>query len=135
MTRIVFVAEEEVIRNSSVTGVQTCALPISQGRQLARDVNDEIAAMARQWPRRFAGLATLPVQDVTAAIDELERAVTILGLKGAELDTVVNGENWDEPRFLPLFKAGEAMGAGLFFHPQPQDNVMSRATHPYRLFN
>src|SRR6266540_48352 len=63
----------------------------AQGRQLARDVNDEIAGMVRQWPRRFAGLATLPVQDVKVAIDELERAVTALGLRGAELDTIVNG--------------------------------------------
>jgi len=106
-----------------------------QGRQLAREVNDEIAAMARQWPRRFAGLATLPVQDVKAAIDELERAVTVLGLKGAELDTVVNGENWDEPKFLPLFKAAEAMGAVLFFHPQPQHNFMMQRTTRYGLFN
>src|SRR5205807_1431301 len=82
-----------------------------QGRALAREVNDEIATMTRQWPTRFAGLATLPVQDVKAAIDELERAVTVLGLKGAELDTIVNGENWDDPRFLPLFKAAEAMRA------------------------
>src|SRR6266478_2269746 len=58
----------------------------AEGRRLARDVNDEIAAMTRQWPRRFAGLATLPAQDVGAAIDELERAVHVLGLKGAELD-------------------------------------------------
>ena len=50
-------------------------LDAAQGRQLAREVNDEIAAMTRQWPTRFAGLATLPVQDVGAAIDELERAV------------------------------------------------------------
>ena len=48
----------------------------------------------------------------------LARAVTVLGLKGAELDTVVNGENWDEPKYLPLFKAAESMGAVLFFHPQ-----------------
>jgi len=96
----------------------------AQGRELARDVNDEIASMTKQWPTRFAGLATLPVQDVKVAIDELERAVTVLGLKGAELDTIVNGENWDEPRFLPLFKAAEAMGAVLFFHPQPQLNFM-----------
>ncbi len=107
----------------------------AQGRALARDVNDEIAAMTRQWPQRFAGLATLPVQDVKAAIDELERAVTVLGLKGAELDTVVNGENWDEPRFLPLFKAAEAMGAVLFFHPQPQHNFMMGRTTRYGLFN
>jgi len=96
----------------------------TRGRELAREVNDEIASMTKQWPTRFAGLATLPVQDVKLAIDELERAVTVLGLKGAELDTVVNGENWDEPRFLPLFKAAEAMGAVLFFHPQPQHNFM-----------
>ena len=107
----------------------------AQGRQLAREVNDEISAMARQWPQRFAGLATLPVQDVTAAIDELERAVTVLGLKGAELDTLVNGENWDEPEFLPLFKAAETMGAVLFFHPQPQHNFMMQRAGRYGLFN
>jgi aminocarboxymuconate-semialdehyde decarboxylase len=98
-------------------------LDAAQGRQLAREVNDEIASMTQQWPQRFAGLATLPLQDVGAAIEELERAVQTLGLKGAELDTVVNGQNWDEPQFLPLFKAAEAMGAVLFFHPQPQDNL------------
>ena len=107
----------------------------ARGRALARDVNDEIAAMVRRWPQRFAGLATLPVQDVRAAIDELERAVTVLGLKGAELDTAVNGENWDEPKFLPLFKAAEALGAVLFFHPQPQHNFMLQRTTRYGLFN
>jgi aminocarboxymuconate-semialdehyde decarboxylase len=107
----------------------------AQGRQLAREVNDEIAGMTRQWPRRFAGLATLPVQDVEAAIDELERALTVLDLKGAELDTMVNGETWDEPKFRPLFKAAEAMGAVLFFHPQPQHNFMMRLTARYGLYN
>src|SRR5712691_5110471 len=104
-----------------------------QGRQLARDVNDEIAEMTRQWPQRFAGLATLPMQDVPSAVDELERAVTVLGLKGAELDTLVNGENWDEPKFLPLFKAAESMGAVLFFHPQPQHNFLTERTTRYGL--
>jgi predicted TIM-barrel fold metal-dependent hydrolase len=57
-------------------------LDAATGRALAREVNDEIAGMTRQWPRRFAGLATLPVQDVKTAIDELERAVTVLGPQG-----------------------------------------------------
>jgi len=107
----------------------------AQGLELAREVNDEIAAMTRQWPRRFAGFATLPVQDVGAAIDELDRAVNVLGLKGAELDTVVEGDNWDEPRFLPLFKAAESMGAVLFFHPQPQHNFLLQRTERYGLVN
>src|SRR5215470_3592144 len=38
----------------------------TQGRQLAREVNDEIAGMTREQPQRFAGLATLPVQDLKA---------------------------------------------------------------------
>jgi aminocarboxymuconate-semialdehyde decarboxylase len=137
---------EERLKDMDTQGVEVQLISIhtpffgyhldpTQGRQLAREVNDEIAGMTRRWPRRFAGLATLPVQDVKAAIDELERAVTVLGLQGAELDTMVNGENWDEPRFLPLFKAAEAMGAVLFFHPQPQHNFMMRLTTRYGLYN
>jgi aminocarboxymuconate-semialdehyde decarboxylase len=103
-------------------------LEATQGNALARDVNDEIAAMTRQWPARFAGLATLPMQDVKTAIDELERAVTKLGLKGAELDTHVNAQQWDEAKFRPFFKAAEAMGAVLFFHPQPQNNFLRERT-------
>jgi aminocarboxymuconate-semialdehyde decarboxylase len=100
-------------------------LPSDQGLKLAREVNDEIAAMTRQWPQRFAGMATLPVQDVPAAIKELERAVTTLGLKGAELDTVVNGKSWDDPQFLLLFQAAQDLGAVLFYHPQPNNNLVA----------
>jgi aminocarboxymuconate-semialdehyde decarboxylase len=111
-------------------------LEAGQGLQHAREVNDEIAALVRHAPRRFAGLGTLPVQDVKASVNELERAVTALGLKGVELDTVANnGENWDEPRFLPLFKAAEQIGALLFFHPQPQHNFMMQRTTRYGLAN
>jgi aminocarboxymuconate-semialdehyde decarboxylase len=110
-------------------------LGAAEGRALARGVNDEIAEMTRTWPARFAGLATLPMQDVTSAIDELERAVTRLGLKGAELDTEVNGSQWDERKFLPLFKAAESMGAVLFFHPQPQNNFLRQRIARYGLAN
>ena len=110
-------------------------LDAAQGLALAREVNDEIAATVRQQPKRFAGLATLPVQDVKSAIGELERAVTKQGLKGATLDTNVNGEQWDEPKFLPFFKAAEQMGALLFFHPQPQNNFLRSRMPRHGLFN
>jgi aminocarboxymuconate-semialdehyde decarboxylase len=110
-------------------------LGAAQGLALAREVNDEIGATVRQNAGRLAGLATLPVQDVKAAIGELERAVTKLGLKGAALDTQVNGEQWDEPRFLPFFKAAEGMGAVLFYHPQPQNNFLMQRINRHGLFN
>jgi aminocarboxymuconate-semialdehyde decarboxylase len=136
---------EERLRDMDQLGVDMQVLSIhtpffgyhldaAQGAALAREVNDEIAGMTKQWPTRFAGLATLPVQDVGAAIEELERAVTVLGLKGAELDTHVT-PTWDDPRYLPLFKAAEAIGAVLFFHPQPQHNFLMERTAKYGLFN
>ncbi len=110
-------------------------LDAAQGLALSRDVNDEIGATVRQSAGRLAGLATLPVQDVKSAIGELERAVTKLGLKGASLDTQVNGEQWDEPKFLPFFKAAEQMGAVLFYHPQPQNNFLMQRIKRHGLFN
>lgn len=110
-------------------------LDAAQGRALARDFNDELAGTVREQPARFAGLATLPMQDVKGAIDELERAVTRLGLKGAELDTNVNGDQWDDPKFLPFFKAAEQMKALLFYHPQPQNNFLMKRIPRHGLFN
>ena len=95
-----------------------------QGLALAREFNDELASTVRRANGRLAGFATLPVQDVGLAIAELERAVTKLGLKGASLDTSVNGLQWDEPAFLPFFKAAEQLGAVLFYHPQPRNNFL-----------
>lgn len=95
-----------------------------QGLALAREFNDELASTVRRANGRLAGFATLPVQDVGLAIAELERAVTTLGLKGASLDTSVNGLQWDEPAFLPFFNAAEQLGAVLFYHPQPRNNFL-----------
>src|SRR5262249_61083851 len=57
------------------------------------------------------------------------------GRKGAALATSGGRETGAEPKFLPLFKAAEAMGAVLFFHPQPQHNFMMDRTTRYGLFN
>jgi aminocarboxymuconate-semialdehyde decarboxylase len=110
-------------------------LEATQGLALAREFNDELGATVRQNSGRLAGLATLPVQDVKSAIGELERAVTKLGLKGAALDTQVNGKQWDEPEFLPFFKAAEQMKAVLFYHPQPQNNFLMQRIKRHGLFN
>jgi len=110
-------------------------LDAAQGLALAREFNDELGATVRQNTGRLAGLATLPVQDVKSAIGELERAVTRLGLKGAALDTQVNGKQWDEPEFLPFFKAAEQMKAVLFYHPQPQNNFLMQRVKRHGLFN
>jgi aminocarboxymuconate-semialdehyde decarboxylase len=83
----------------------------------ARETNDTIRDWTVEHPDRFLGFATLPMQDVGAAIAELDRAVNDLGLVGAALGTHVEGRNFDLPEFQPFFHAAEELRALLFVHP------------------
>ena len=102
---------------------------------LARECNDYVAQLTREYPERFAGFAILPMQDVTASIAELERAVGTLRLKGAMIGDHVNGVTYDDQSFLPFWKAAEALGAVLFIHQsgghhgQPAQRPVPSAQH------
>lgn len=100
----------------------------------SRETNDEISEMVRARPQRFAGLGTLPMQDVKRAINELERCVTQLGLKGVEINDHVNGRTLDEPEFRPFWKAAEQLRALIFFH-QGGETLVSARTKRYHLPN
>jgi aminocarboxymuconate-semialdehyde decarboxylase len=100
----------------------------------SRATNDEISAMTKAWPKRFAGLGTLPMQDVKAAIGELERCMTQIGLKGVEINDHVNGRTLEEPEFRPFWKAAEQLGALVFFH-QGGETLVSPRTKRYHLPN
>ncbi len=87
------------------------------GARLARIYNDELAAAVAGRPDRLAGLATVPLQDVPAAVAELERAVRQLGLRGAYIGSNVCGKDLDHPDLLPFFAKAEALRAPIFIHP------------------
>jgi aminocarboxymuconate-semialdehyde decarboxylase len=101
---------------------------------IARDCNDEIAEMCDQHPDRFVGLATLPMQDVPAAIAELRRVMLELGFKGVMVDDHVNGRTWDEPEFESFWAAVEDLGAVTFFH-QGSATIVTRRIDRYHLAN
>lgn len=88
-----------------------------QGIAAAREVNDELRDWVTEWPDRYQGLGTLPLQDTDASVAELERAVRDLGLAGVAVGTNIAGENWDAPRLLPVLQAAEQLGAVVFVHP------------------
>lgn len=92
-------------------------LPGAQMVPMAREVNDETAAIVRAHPDRFKGFAFLPLQVTDGAVTELERAVNELGLVGAAVTTNVAGEDWDSDRLFPILQAAERLGALLLVHP------------------
>jgi len=84
---------------------------------LAAIQNDQMATHIAAHPTRFMGIATLPMASPTRASDELKRAVTKLGLRGAMFASNVKGVNLDDPSFEPLWAAAEELGAFMFVHP------------------
>ena len=93
---------------------------------LSRRLNDHIAEVVRNHPKRFAGLATIPLQDPDLAAIELERCVRELGLRGAQIGTHVDANphsgridtlNLDNASLQPVWNTAEQLGAAIFVHP------------------
>ena len=85
---------------------------------LARASNDVLAEAIRARPDRLQGLATLATPDPVEAANELDRAVTRLGLDGAMVFGRTRTQNLDAEEFLPVLEAAAALRAPLYLHPQ-----------------
>ncbi len=93
---------------------------------LSRLLNDHIAEVVREYPTQFAGLGTIPLQDVDLAARELERCVGELGLRGVEIGTHVDANeychgpdcrNLDHRSLDIVWKTAEQLDAAIFVHP------------------
>jgi predicted TIM-barrel fold metal-dependent hydrolase len=87
------------------------------GVEGARICNDYLAELSARYRGRFVGLATLPLQDVSAAMAEYQRAVHDLKLRGIFLFSHVAGKPLDAPEFEPLYAAAERDQIPLVLHP------------------
>lgn len=52
-------------------------------------------------------------------VDELERAVTKLGFKGALVSGATEGRYLDHPSFDPLLRRAETLDVPIYLHPAP----------------
>lgn len=84
--------------------------------ELCRSLNDGFARTIGDHPDRFLGLATVPLQDPSAAIRELTRAIRELGLHGVEIGTHIGARNLDDPELAPFFTAVRDLDVPLFIH-------------------
>jgi len=93
---------------------------------LSRLLNDHIAEVVRNFPTRFAGLGTIPLQDVDLAARELERCIRGLKLRGVEIGTHVDANehchgpdcrNLDDRSLDVVWRTAEQLNAAIFVHP------------------
>src|SRR3989304_10592515 len=86
--------------------------------ELAKIANDEIAELVNKYPGRFiAGIAHLPMNNMDAALKELDRAIVDLRLRGVPIYSPVNDKPLDSPEFWPLYEKMEQYDLPVFIHP------------------
>jgi aminocarboxymuconate-semialdehyde decarboxylase len=85
--------------------------------RLATMVNDEFREAMETRGRHFTALATLPLNDPTASVKELDRACRQLRMRGAMLFSNVNGVALSDERFWPIYELANELDAVLYIHP------------------
>ena len=93
-------------------------IPAADAINYCRAHNDDLASIVAGHPDRFVGLASLPMQDIDAAIAELDRCVNELGLLGSYTGTDF-GIHLDDAKLDPFFEACVELDVPWFLHPAP----------------
>ncbi len=114
-----------------VVQVLTTALPPldvipnpKDAAEVARIANDEMAEIIAARPHQFvAGVATLPLCDIDAALKETDRAINELGFKGALVYTHVNGKPLDSPEFMPFYEKMAGYDLPIWIHPHRNNSM------------
>jgi uncharacterized protein len=98
---------------------------------LARLCNDGLADMCDRHPERFPTfLASLPLNNPDACVDEIHRAVKDLGARAVQIYSNVGGKPLDLPEFEPIFDTMAELDLPLFLHPQRGANFPDYLTEP-----
>lgn len=92
-------------------------LPANESVLLARRLNEAAADVAVENPGRFGNFATLPMQDVDAALAEITYCLDTLQMDGVCMMSNIAGRYLGHPDFAPIFDELNRRQAVVFVHP------------------
>jgi aminocarboxymuconate-semialdehyde decarboxylase len=84
--------------------------------KLSQAANNAGSAAHLKYPDRFVSTIMLPMQDPKLAVQELERAAKLPGLRALNIGEHINGKNLHEKEFWPIYERAEALGLPIFTH-------------------
>lgn len=89
-----------------------------QSVELAKMANDGMAELVSKYPDRFAAaVAALPLNNIDASLEEIDRAFNDLKFRGIQIFTNINDKPLDSPEFLPLFEKMAQYDLPIWIHP------------------
>lgn len=101
--------------------------------KLAQVWNDAASAAHKAYPDRLVVLMTLPMLYPDRALDELNRASKLPGVRGVYMGTNIDSHDLDDPLFDRVYTRIEQMGLPIFLHPIT--TVGGKRTQPFYLSN
>src|SRR5216684_3840394 len=110
-------AQGTAVQAMSLTGPMAYWGDEEVSHKLTRAWNDAASVAHMQYPTRLVALLTLPMLYPDNAIDELNRASKLPGMRGVYLGTNIEGRDLDDPLFEPVFARIEALDLPVFLHP------------------
>jgi predicted TIM-barrel fold metal-dependent hydrolase len=114
----------DVLQMLTVANVPLETFAPQDSVELAKIANDELAELVVKYPDKFFGAAaTLPMNDMDAALKEADRAATQLKLKGCQIYSRINGEPLDAPKFKPLYALMAKYDLPIWIHPATNDKL------------
>jgi predicted TIM-barrel fold metal-dependent hydrolase len=85
---------------------------------LAKIANDEMAELVTKYPDRFvSAIASLPMNNMDAALKEVDRAINDLKFRGVLIYSNINDKPLDSPEFMPLYEKMSHYNLPIFIHP------------------
>ena len=85
--------------------------------KLASAWNDAASEAHQAYPTRLVGFCTLPMLYPDRAIEELNRASKLPGIRGVYVGTNINNKDLSEPLFEPIWTRIEELDLPIFLHP------------------
>jgi aminocarboxymuconate-semialdehyde decarboxylase len=110
-------AQGVAVQALSLTGPMAYWADGELSQKLAQTWNDAAVAAHQANPDRFVVLAMLPMLDPDRAVEELNRAAKLPGVRGVYMGTHVGDRDLDDPMFEPIFARIEALDLPVFLHP------------------
>ena len=99
----------------------------------ARLYNESCAKVVRQYPKRLIGFAnTLPLRG-PAALDEVDRAINELGMKGITIRAQEDAHGLDSREFWPFYEKVARLNVPIFVHVSLAAPGFDACNAPYDL--
>lgn len=100
----------------SLTSPNVYVFPDEAAVRAAREVNRAYAELKGRHPNRFRCLASVPM-GTGGEVEELDYAISVLGLDGVVVGTTIRSTFLDDPTFEPFWRRADELGLVVFLHP------------------